>query len=52
MFQAEVFIVLGVLGDLIETAVATGYRNEALSQDMVTEKSMNITVCLCVFYGA
>lgn len=44
---------LGVLRDLIETAVATGDRNKALSQDTVTEKkkqqqkTLKITVCLC-----
>lgn len=44
-----VFIVLRVFGDLIETAVATGSRNEAWSQDMVTVKKQ---VCACVDFMA
>lgn len=48
MFQAVVFIVLRVFGDLIETAVATGCRNEALSQDMVTVKKKKHDYHLCV----
>lgn len=49
MFQAVVFIVLRVFGDLIETAVATGYRNEALSQDTVTVKKHDYHLCVLVW---